>query len=472
MKKILTYAVGPIGSAFLGFVTIPLLSWLLSQDDMGRVSIFHLLCSLATLAMTLGLDQYYMREYYTNKKIMFYCLIPSLIFISILAIPVILHSKEFNDIVFDIDSATISIAFVILLSLFFTVVNRYLCLIFRMRDLAFLFSLTQIIPKLFIFLLVLIYFLSIGFSSGSFTKVIYIYLFSNILLSIYSFTYCYHELKKMRYDLGNDFIVEIKKGLVFGIPLIVSGLAFWGVTSIDKIMIKELASLNELAIYSVAVSFASFAVVLRSVFSTIWMPIVYRNEDNNEIEKMISDTLPLITILVAVLFCLTGLFSPLLTVLLPKEYASVSSIVVCCIGYPLFYTLSESTSSGIYVKNKTTYAMLISLLVLVVNLLLNYYLIPVYGAKGAALSTLISFYIYFIFRTEVSSRLWIKMGMKKTYLEMLILTIMCAYTMFNVNYIVNSFLWISILVFFMLKYKKEIEKLLSYFVVVKKNENT
>lgn len=177
MKKILTYAVGPIGSAFLGFVTIPLLSWLLSQDDMGRVSIFHLLCSLATLAMTLGLDQYYMREYYTNKKIMFYCLIPSLIFISILAIPVILHSKEFNDIVFDIDSATISIAFVILLSLFFTVVNRYLCLIFRMRDLAFLFSLTQIIPKLFIFLLVLIYFLSIGFSSGSFTKVIYIYLF-------------------------------------------------------------------------------------------------------------------------------------------------------------------------------------------------------------------------------------------------------------------------------------------------------
>ncbi|EJB1795583.1 polysaccharide biosynthesis C-terminal domain-containing protein [Vibrio parahaemolyticus] len=463
MKKILIYAVGPIGSSFLGFITVPLLSWLLSQDDMGRISIFHLLCSLATLAMTLGLDQYYMREYYTKKKIMFYCLIPSLIFVSILVIPIVLYSKQFNDIVFDINSGSITIAFVVLLSLFFTILNRYLCLIFRMKDLAFLFSLTQIIPKLFIFSLVLIYFSSIDFGTGDFIHIIFIYLFSNVILSIYSFIFCYQELKEMRYDLGNDFIFELKKGLIFGVPLIVSGLAFWGVTSIDKIMIKELASLNELAIYSVSVSFASFAVILRSVFSTIWMPIIYKNEENNEIEKMITDTLPLITMLVVMLFCLTGVFSPLLTILLPKEYSSVSSIVVCCIGYPLFYTLSESTSSGIYVKNKTKFAMLISLLVLIVNFLLNYYTIPTFGAKGAAFSTLISFYIYFILRTEASSRLWINIEMKKTYLEMLIILVACVYTMFNEDYINNSLLWISLLVFFMFKYKNEMSKLLFRF---------
>ena len=160
---------------------------------------------------------------------------------------------------------------------------------------------------------------------------------------------------------------DLKDGFSFGLPLILSGLAFWGLTSIDKLMIKDLSSLNELALYSVAVSFASAVVIIRSVFSTIWAPAIYKNEDHPDIEKNIRSVVSLMGVVIFYLFCIVGIFSPLVAIILPDNYELVSSIIICCVGYPLFYTMSEATSMGINVKKKTYYSMLVSILTLGVN---------------------------------------------------------------------------------------------------------
>jgi O-antigen/teichoic acid export membrane protein len=78
--------------------------------------------------------------------------------------------------------------------------------------------------------------------------------------------------------------------------------------------------------------------------------------------------------------------------------------------------LSEATVVGVGITRKSIYAMLASIIAFIVNAVLNYLLIPSYGASGAALATMIAFFVFFIIRTEASSYLWKSLPRAKIYL--------------------------------------------------------
>jgi O-antigen/teichoic acid export membrane protein len=59
-------------------------------------------------------------------------------------------------------------------------------------------------------------------------------------------------------------------------PLILGGLAFWGLIAADKVFLRKLASFEELGVYSVVVNFAAAAAILPSVFATVRAPTVYK----------------------------------------------------------------------------------------------------------------------------------------------------------------------------------------------------
>jgi len=91
---------------------------------------------------------------------------------------------------------------------------------------------------------------------------------------------------------------------------------------------------------------------------------------------------------------------------LPPEYNAVMYLIVACIAAPLFYLISEATVIGIGISRKSSFAMVASILAFFVNGVLNYLLIPPLGAGGAAIATVIAFFVFFIFRTEASCYLW------------------------------------------------------------------
>src|SRR5690606_8520682 len=103
---------------------------------------------------------------------------------------------------------------------------------------------------------------------------------------------------------------------------------------------------------------------------------------------------------------LAGLLSWVVAVFLPPDYSAVQWILVSCLGYPLLYTLSETTVVGIGISRRSGFAMLAALVAFAVNVLGNWLLIPAYGAAGAAASTCASFWIFFFLRTEFSIYLW------------------------------------------------------------------
>lgn len=110
-----------------------------------------------------------------------------------------------------------------------------------------------------------------------------------------------------------------RDGLRYGLPLAFGNLAYWGLTSIDRFVLKNISGLDELGIYSMAVSFGAVALIFQSVFSTIWAPLVFKwVEEKTNLDKIGDITLSM-TVLISAMICLIGIFSPMATWILPEN---------------------------------------------------------------------------------------------------------------------------------------------------------
>lgn len=59
---------------------------------------------------------------------------------------------------------------------------------------------------------------------------------------------------------------KMRQMIHYSMPLIGSGLAFWGLTTLDKVLLRSLSGFEELGIYALAVSFAAAGLILQSIF--------------------------------------------------------------------------------------------------------------------------------------------------------------------------------------------------------------
>lgn len=413
-NKILGYAIGPIGASIMGFITLPIITWFYSVEDIGRISMLQVVASFSVLLFCLGLDQAYVREYHEHKikaQLFKTVLLPGLA-LSIIAFSIvfIFDSQVISLWLYDIPSTYLTIISIICFIL--SLISRFLSLILRMEERALAYSMSQLLPKI-LFLIFIICSISLGLVKDSYN------LITAHMLSITAVFFVFAwNTKEQWYDsfIYKIDILELKKLLVFGLPLVIGGLASWGLNVMDKVFLRGMSTFTELGVYSVASSIAGAAAIFSGIFNTIWAPMVYRwvseGVDFDKIDEISEYVLGAIYFVVV----LSGLLSWTLPYFLPTEYAVVQYLITACILGPLFYTLSEVTGVGITIVRKTSFSMAASIGAMLVNLIGNYFLIPTYGAIGAAISTSIAFYVFYILRTEFSSILWRKKSNIRAYL--------------------------------------------------------
>ncbi|ROQ22535.1 lipopolysaccharide biosynthesis protein [Gallaecimonas pentaromativorans] len=425
IKTIFAFSLGPIGSAVLSVIALPIIAWYYSPEDIGRISLLQTAINLCTIFCCLGLDQAYVREFHESKDkslLLKSCILPSFFILSLVFLALLTQPGLVSYYLFEYKNNAIS--FIVLFCFLMAFFIRFLSLILRMQERGFTFSLSQIAPKV-IFLLSIIIFAK-SYHSHQFEQLLIsqtISLCFTFLFFLYSTKDAWMEALKKKLDLQHCL------GLIkFAYPLIFGSLAFWGLTATDRVFLRNFSSFEELGIYSVAVSFAGAAIILQSIFSTVWAPIVYRKysagADLDKIEKIIR----YILLMVMIFFCTAGMFSWVFNLFLPKDYENVKFILTACLGYPLLYTLSETTVVGVNISKKTFYSMLASLLAFLINAVCNYFLVPLYGAAGAAASTAFSFWIFLVLRTEFSILLWKKIKRGQLYAFSFIATAMAILT--------------------------------------------
>ena len=404
-RKILAFAIGPIGNAALGLLTLPVITWLFSADDVGRISMLNVAVSFCVLFFSLGLDQAYVREYHGESdrgQLLKNVAFPGLLMIVVISAAFLLFPGSLSALLFEQKDTAIS--WLIMLILLASFINRFLSLILRMQEKGMAFSLSQLMPKLMT--LIVIGLCYVLFTQHTLMQLVVANAVGFIAVSLmlmWSSRADWIAALRSSLDYG-----KLKAMLKFGYPLILGGLAFWGLTTVDRMFVRAYSGFEQLASFSVAGSFAGVASILQRVLSTVWAPMVYKLAESNEggEQQMVTKVTQCMLIAVVCLFSLGGLFSWLVDFVLPANYVNVKYILVASLGFPLLFTLSETTAVGIGLSRKTAYTMLASLSALLINVVANALLVPRFGAGGAAVSTCLAFWAFLILRTEFSIISW------------------------------------------------------------------
>ena len=412
-KKIAYFALGPVLSALLGLISVPIVAWYFSADDLGRITMLQISMTLAIMMFSMGLDQAYVREYHEehNKPALLkLTLLPGTILLFVFCLVLAVWFPFFlSNLLFGIKSALLS--FFVIVAIVLSFLTRFLSLIIRMQEQGWIFSISQLLPKMTFLILIGLYVL------GNVDKQFINLLLANVIgmtsVVLLLFWRTRHELLmaiKQKIELN-----KLRDVLQYSYPLIIAGLAFWGLSSIDKVLLRSLSTFEQLGIYSVAVSFAALGTIFQSVFSTVWAPIVYKWAANNQNLEKVDEVTEHVLAFVVFVFCAAGLFSWVVSFFLPPQYNSVKYILVACLSAPLLYTLSETTVVGIGLTKRMSFAMLASVFAFLVCVLAGYLLIPIYGAAGASVATSFAFWLFLVMRTEFSSYVWRPLPRVKLY---------------------------------------------------------
>lgn len=402
-KKIATFATGPIGGALLGFISLPIVTWFFSSEDVGRIAMLQVTLGFSALLFSLGLDQSYVREFHeadSKPALLKRAMLPGLTLLIMTVLALLSFGGALGGWLFDVPQWHLSA--LVALTLVANYISRFLSLVLRMNERGLAYSMTQLLPKL-LFLMIIGSYIIVGAEKNLTNLVLANAAAVTFVCLLYGWNTRAEWLEGIRTEL--DF-VQVKSMLRFGLPLILGGVAFWGLTAIDKVFLRALANFDELGIYSVSVSVAAAATILQTVFSTVWAPIVYKWASTGKGLEDVHKVSRYILAVVVLGFSMAGLLSWTITFFLPANYADVRWIVVSCIGYPLLYTLSETTVVGIGISRRSSFSMIAASLAFVCNLVGNWLLVPIYGAAGAAVSTCVSFWLFFVLRTEFSIYVW------------------------------------------------------------------
>lgn len=186
-------------------------------------------------------------------------------------------------------------------------------------------------------------------------------------------------------------LAKAKSLLLRSYNYILSGMmvAIYGNT--DKIMLKQMLNEEAVGYYSLASTLNSMwvfvlAAIIDSMFPTIMR--LFNNDRDAYLKKnrQLYAIVIYISISVSVLFVLFGKFG--ITLLYGDAYLGAVRPLQVITWYTAFSYLGVARDAWILCENKQQYLKWLYLSAAIINIILNYLLIPIAGASGAALASL------------------------------------------------------------------------------------
>ena len=205
-------------------------------------------------------------------------------------------------------------------------------------------------------------------------------------------------IKQMEFKITKVIIPETLK---FGIPLIVVGLSMTLLNMSDRFIIKFLASEESLGLYELGYRVAGILnMFLIMPVSLTFGPIAYKIYKQPGDKEYYGKILTYFTYILVWGALFLSVFAKEIIMVFSKSEAYIPAyhvVPVILFSY-VFWGMSIISSVGIYLKGKTVYSALVTIAATILNVSLNFILIPVYGIMGAAISTLIAFvFLYFLY---------------------------------------------------------------------------
>lgn len=176
--------------------------------------------------------------------------------------------------------------------------------------------------------------------------------------------------------------------------LIISGLAIMIYVRIDQIMLGQLADNRSVGLYAVATRISELWYFIASaIVSSVTPAIVQAREQSETLyyEKLqkLFNIMALITFAIAI--PMTFLSRPIVVLIYGQNYALASEPLSIYIWSSVFGFFGWAKSIWIVAESLTTFALITTCCGAAMNILLNFWLIPIYGGSGAAIATVVSY---------------------------------------------------------------------------------
>jgi O-antigen/teichoic acid export membrane protein len=200
---------------------------------------------------------------------------------------------------------------------------------------------------------------------------------------------------------------KLVRMLRFGLPLVPSRLATYLIFYADRYFITIFLTLADLGIYAVGNKIANLTALITSGFVSAWGPYVLNTYREPKAHDTFRRVFRLYASALTILSVGLSIFSiELLFVFTTPDYVDAYQFVPFLVYALLHYSVGIYFSVGIDISEKTYHRTWISVIVIVLNPLLNILLIPEYGVLGASWATLISYMLYGYVSLLITERIY------------------------------------------------------------------
>ncbi|SNR49499.1 lipopolysaccharide biosynthesis protein [Flavobacterium sp. ov086] len=388
VKTTIYYSIGEIVPRIISFLLLPILTKYLSADEYGIVSYTNSVMTFVFVIATLSLNTFVLRHYYSSKDEKSRRELIGSVFLFIFGFNCILILFQMLFFPMLIDFFNVNIPFkpyfqLAILNNFFDVISIIPLVLYRVKENAKGFLMLSLSRTLLQFLMV--YILVVVYNQGLLGSY-----YARLVVNIpFMFIYFYMIYKNSIFRINFKLI---KEALHFTLPILPGSLAFLFVSLSDRVILERYISLDQLGIFSVAITLATVLnIVIQALYKT-FEPILFKEYFNENFQET---NLKLYKIYLVAIFI--GAFG---ASIFSKEFFIIATSGAFREGYklvPLFIVSVVIAGINTYLNvlmianKKQKMVSVVSIISAIISVVLNLIFIPFYGCYGAIIASAVSF---------------------------------------------------------------------------------
>ncbi len=186
-----------------------------------------------------------------------------------------------------------------------------------------------------------------------------------------------------------------KYALDISVPSIFSSISYMVMQQSDKVMITEFYGASETAVYSLVYYIGYILYAVLQATNGVWQSWLYRALDSDRLENAKKAQKWYLFLLAMMAFGLYMIAPEIVKILAPESYWNFNYVAPFVVSSCLMAMYSFYTTIGTFYKKTGKVSMCVAIAA-VVNIVLNYLLIPIFGGIAAAYTSAAAYVVLFI----------------------------------------------------------------------------
>ncbi len=218
-----------------------------------------------------------------------------------------------------------------------------------------------------------------------------------IVIGIVLLFFIYYRGKRIWDSEYNKFCLALT------LPLIVHGIGHLIFSQSDRIMLQKIQGKEVLGVYSVVLSLCNVLTIIYGALNTAWLPFYYDYKKQDNKEEICIHTKRYVKFFTLLSLGFLLLSTDVYKIMAPMEYYSGMKIVPIFVLSKFFAFIYLFPVNFEFYYQKTKLIPIATFSAAIINIIINWVLIPNYGIIGAAMGTLCAHILLYLFH-EIMAR--------------------------------------------------------------------